>query len=258
MPILGICYGQQTLCHQLGGKVEGGHHREFGRAYVEILKASPLFEGFWESAGTYPVWMSHGDRVTVLPEGFEVIATSANAPFAIAADEKRRYYTTMFHPEVVHTPDGAKLLANFVHNIAGLEGRLDDGRLSRRRPSRRSASRSARARVICGLSGGVDSSVAAVLIHEAIGDQLTCIFVDHGLMRKNEADAGRLHVPRPLQHPAGPCRRRRPVHRRAGGRDRPRDQAQDHRPAVHRSVRGRGARSSAAPSSWRRARSIPT
>ncbi len=122
VPILGICYGQQTLCTQLGGKVEGGHAREFGRADVEIKKASKLFEGLWEIGKSYPVWMSHGDRVTKLPDGFEVIATSENAPFAIAANEGRKYYTTMFHPEVVHTPDGGKLLANFVHKIVGLEG----------------------------------------------------------------------------------------------------------------------------------------
>ena len=122
LPILAICYGQQTLCHQLGGRVEGGHHREFGRADVTILKDSPLFEGIWQVGGRYPVWMSHGDRVTVLPEGFEVIATSPNAPFAIAADERRHYYTTMFHPEVVHPPDGARLLSNSVHHVAGRKG----------------------------------------------------------------------------------------------------------------------------------------
>jgi GMP synthase (glutamine-hydrolysing) len=186
VPILGICYGQQTLCQQLGGRVESGHHREFGRADITILKDSPLFAGFWKAGGSYPVWMSHGDRVTVLPEGFEVIATSPNAPFAIAADEKRRYYTTMFHPEVVHTPDGAKLLANFVHNIAGLKG---DWSMAAYRGKAVEAIRAqvGQGRVICGLSGGVDSSVAAILIHEAIGDQLNCILVDHGLMRKNEA-----------------------------------------------------------------------
>ena len=121
VPILAICYGQQTMCLQLGGAVEGGHAAEFGRADVEILKDSPLFEGLWQVGGRYPVWMSHGDRVTRLPEGFEVVATSENAPFAIAVDEARRYYTTMFHPEVVHTPDGAKLLSNFVHRIVGLQ-----------------------------------------------------------------------------------------------------------------------------------------
>lgn len=185
LPILAICYGQQTLCTQLGGKVEGGHAAEFGRADVEILKPSPLFEGFWSVGAQYPVWMSHGDRVTIAPEGFEVIGTSPNAPFAICVDEQRRYYTTMFHPEVVHTPDGAKLLSNFVHKICSLAGdwtmaSFRDVKIAEIRQQVGSR------RVICGLSGGVDSAVAAVLIHEAIGDQLTCVFVDHGLLRQNE------------------------------------------------------------------------
>ncbi|MEQ8308468.1 MAG: glutamine-hydrolyzing GMP synthase [Hoeflea sp.] len=186
VPILAICYGQQTLCQQLGGNVEGGHHREFGRADVEILKESPLFEGFWEVGKKYPVWMSHGDRVTRLPEGFEVIGTSPNAPFAISVDEKRRYYTTMFHPEVVHTPDGAKLLSNFVHKIVGLKS---DWSMAAYRAEmvQKIREQVGDGKVICALSGGVDSSVAALLIHEAIGDQLTCILVDHGLMRMNEA-----------------------------------------------------------------------
>ena len=186
LPILAICYGQQTLATQLGGKVEGGHAREFGRADVEILKESPLFEGFWEVGKKYPVWMSHGDRVTVAPEGFEIIGTSENAPFAICVNEAKRYYTTMFHPEVVHTPDGAKLLSNFVHKIAGIKG---DWSMSAYRAKAVDAIRKqvGDKRVICALSGGVDSSVAALLIHEAVGDQLTCILVDHGLMRKNEA-----------------------------------------------------------------------
>lgn len=186
VPILAICYGQQTLCQQLGGHVESGHHREFGRADVEILKSSPLFEGVWEVGKRYPVWMSHGDRVTQLPDGFEVIGTSPNAPFAIAVNEARRYYTTMFHPEVVHTPDGAKLLSNFVHGIAGLK---PDWSMAayRKEMVQKIRDQVGSGRVICALSGGVDSSVAALLIHEAIGDQLTCILVDHGLMRMNEA-----------------------------------------------------------------------
>jgi GMP synthase (glutamine-hydrolysing) len=186
VPILAICYGQQTMQVQLGGVVEGGHAREFGRADVEIRKASPLFEGVWSVGGKYPVWMSHGDRVTKLADGFEVIATSENAPFAIAVDETRRLYTTMFHPEVVHTPDGGKLLKNFTHRIAGLKGdwsmkAFKDEAIARIRAQVGDGT------VICGLSGGVDSSVAAVLIHEAIGERLHCVFVDHGLMRKDEA-----------------------------------------------------------------------
>lgn len=187
VPILAICYGQQTLCLQQGGEVEGGHAAEFGRADVEILAESPLFSGFWEVGKRYPVWMSHGDRVTKLPEGFAVVGTSENAPFAIAVNETKHYYTTMFHPEVVHTPDGAKLLANFVHRIVGLKS---DWTMAAYRAEMIAKIRAqvGKERVLCGLSGGVDSSVAAVLIHEAIGDQLTCVFVDHGLMRQNEAD----------------------------------------------------------------------
>jgi GMP synthase (glutamine-hydrolysing) len=187
LPILAICYGQQTLCLQLGGRVEGGHAAEFGRADVEVKRSSPLFEGVWEPGRSYPVWMSHGDRVTVLPKGFEVLGTSENAPFAVAADEKRRIYTTMFHPEVAHTPDGARLISNFVHRIAGLPG---DWTMAHFRSEEiaRIRKQVGKGRVICGLSGGVDSAVAAVLIHEAIGDQLTCILVDHGLMRLNEGE----------------------------------------------------------------------
>ena len=186
VPVLAICYGQQTLAVQLGGVVEGGHAAEFGRADVEIIASSPLFEGVWNVGGKYPVWMSHGDRVTKLPDGFKVIGTSENAPFAIAVDEKRRFYTTMFHPEVVHTPDGAKLLRNFVMGIAGLKGDWTMAALRAEQVAKIRAQVGI-GKVICGLSGGVDSSVAAVLIHEAIGEQLTCVFVDTGLMRANEA-----------------------------------------------------------------------
>jgi GMP synthase (glutamine-hydrolysing) len=187
VPVLGICYGQMTMAAQLGGEVESGHHREFGRADVSVHASSPLLEGVWTQASQHQVWMSHGDRITRLPEGFKTIAVSANAPHALIADEKRRYYGLMFHPEVVHTPDGAKLLANFVHKVAGMKS---DWTMAAFRAEAREAIRAkvGKGRVICGLSGGVDSAVAAVLIHEAIGDQLTCVFVDHGLMRQGEGE----------------------------------------------------------------------
>ena len=203
VPILAICYGQQTLCEQLGGKVESGHAAEFGRADVEILEPCGLFDGVWRPGGRYPVWMSHGDRVTRLPEGFRVYAMSENAPYAVAADEGRRYYTTMFHPEVVHTPDGARLIANFLHKVAGLKG---DWTMAAFRDEaiQRVRRQVGRRKVICGLSGGVDSSVCAVLLHEALGDRLTCIFVDTGMMRADEpAEVVRLfrdHYNIPLVH----------------------------------------------------------
>lgn len=186
LPVLGICYGEQTMCAQLGGKVEGSDHREFGRAFLEIEDDCPLFEGIWAKGTRHQVWMSHGDRVTAIPPGFRVVGTSTGAPFAAIANEERKYYGVQFHPEVVHTPDGAKLLSNFVHNIAGLQG---DWSMAAYREQAVDAIRKqvGDGKVICALSGGVDSSVAALLTHEAVGDQLTCILVDHGLMRKNEA-----------------------------------------------------------------------
>ncbi|MFN7238312.1 MAG: glutamine-hydrolyzing GMP synthase [Brevundimonas sp.] len=186
VPILGICYGEQAICAQLGGKVESGHHREFGRAEIVITRDSPLFAGIGAVDHREPVWMSHGDRVTVIPEGFEVIATSEGAPFAAIADETRRIYGVQFHPEVMHTPRGATILKNFTHGVAGLTG---DWTMAAYRDEQVAKIRAqvGDAKVICGLSGGVDSSVAAVLIHEAIGDQLTCVFVDTGLLRKDEA-----------------------------------------------------------------------
>jgi GMP synthase (glutamine-hydrolysing) len=187
IPVLGICYGQQTMCAQLGGEVATSDHREFGRAFVSVEKSSPLFEGCWDKGANHQVWMSHGDRVVSLPEGFEVIGTSEGAPFAAVADEKRHFYAVQFHPEVVHTPDGAKLIENFTHKIAGCSG---DWSMAEYRQQAVDSIRQqvGDKKVICGLSGGVDSSVAAVLIHEAIGDQLTCIYVDHGLMRMGETE----------------------------------------------------------------------
>jgi GMP synthase (glutamine-hydrolysing) len=187
VPVLGICYGEQAMAAQLGGSVEGGHHREFGRAEVLVTEDSPLFEGVWRKGERYPVWMSHGDRVTRLPAGFRVIGTSANAPIAIIADERRKFYASQFHLEVMHTPHGALLLRNFVRKIAGCKGDWTM-RAFKEEAIAKIRAQVGKGRVICGLSGGVDSAVAAVLIHEAIGERLTCVFVDHGLLRLAEAE----------------------------------------------------------------------
>ena len=187
VPVLGICYGEQAMAAQLGGVVEGGHHREFGRAEVLVTEETPLFEGVWRKGERYPVWMSHGDRVTRLPEGFRVVGTSANAPIAMIADERRKFYATQFHLEVVHTPHGAALIRNFVRKIAGCKGDWTM-RAFKEEAIEKIRAQVGKGRVICGLSGGVDSAVAAVLIHEAIGEQLTCVFVDHGLLRLAEAE----------------------------------------------------------------------
>ena len=186
-PVLGICYGQMVMVHQLGGKAEGGHHREFGRAFVEMAEASDLMAGVAAPGETAEVWMSHGDRVTELPPGFHVQGASGNAPCAVLADTERRFYGLMFHPEVHHTPEGAQILRNFTHRIAGMSG---DWTMAAYKDQAIEAIREqvGAEKVICGLSGGVDSSVAAVLIHEAIGDQLTCVFVDTGMMRAGEAE----------------------------------------------------------------------
>jgi GMP synthase (glutamine-hydrolysing) len=187
LPILGICYGQQLLVQQLGGTVQGSEHREFGRAYVDVVADCALFHGVWQRGAHEQVWMSHGDRVTALPPGFAVVARSEGAPFAVVADEARRIYGTQFHVEVVHTPHGAQLLQNFAHDVCGCAGDWTMAAF-RRTAIERIRAQVGSGRVVCGLSGGVDSSVAAVLIHEAIGDQLTCIFVDHGLLRAGEAE----------------------------------------------------------------------
>jgi GMP synthase (glutamine-hydrolysing) len=187
VPVLGICYGQQTMVAQLGGTVEGSEHREFGRAYVDVTGDCALFHGIWHKGAHEQVWMSHGDRVTRLPAGFAVVAASEGAPYAAIADEARRFYGVQFHPEVVHTPHGAQLLRNFTHDVCGCAGAWTMAGF-RQTEIARIRAQVGQGRVICGLSGGVDSSVAAVLIHEAIGDQLTCIFVDHGLLRAGEAE----------------------------------------------------------------------
>ncbi len=187
LPVLGICYGQQTMVAQLGGSVGAGHHREFGRAYVEIIGECALFDGPWKTGERQQVWMSHGDRVTALPAGFKVVGVSEGAPFAAIADETRRFYAVQFHPEVVHTPNGAALYRRFVRDICGCSG---DWTMVAFKAQAIKAVREqvGKGRVICGLSGGVDSSVVAALLHEAIGEQLTCVLVDHGLMRLGETE----------------------------------------------------------------------
>jgi len=186
VPVLGICYGEQTMTAELGGAVSAGKP-EYGRAEIEIVRESPLFDGLGEIGHRETVWMSHGDCVTAMPPGFEAIATSEGAPYAVIADEGRRLYGVQFHPEVVHTPRGALIIRNFVRKIANLTGDWTMAQF-RQESIARIRAQVGDGKVICGLSGGVDSSVAAVLIHEAIGDQLTCVFVDTGLLRSNEAE----------------------------------------------------------------------
>ncbi|WP_411890363.1 glutamine-hydrolyzing GMP synthase [Yoonia sp. SDW83-1] len=186
IPVLGICYGQQTMMQQLGGKVVRGHGTaEFGRAYVKPEGKLSLLDG-WFQTDKEQVWMSHGDHVSEIAPGFEVYGTSPNAPFAITADIARNFYAVQFHPEVHHTPNGAKLYENFVR-LAGFTGDWTMGAY-REEAIRLIKEQVGDKQVICALSGGVDSSVAAALIHEAVGDQLTCVFVDHGLLRQNEAE----------------------------------------------------------------------
>ena len=204
VPVLGICYGMQTMAQQLGGKVEGGHKREFGYAEVRARGHTALLKGIEdfhtpEGHGMLKVWMSHGDKVTELPSGFKLMASTDSCPIAGMADEARHFYGVQFHPEVTHTVQGRALLERFVLDICGtrpdwvMQGHIEEA-------VQKIREQVGDEEVILGLSGGVDSSVAAALIHRAIGDQLTCVFVDHGLLRLNEGDmvmdmfAGKLHA----------------------------------------------------------------
>ncbi len=192
IPILGICYGMQLLTHTLGGNVAGSTHREYGPAEVTVdVDENPLFANLFgqptegSAHNTLKVWMSHGDKVEQLAEGFEPLAHSGGSPFAASADLSRNYYCVQFHPEVVHTPMGSQLLSNFVHEICGCAADWTPANYIEEQVASIQQQVGA-GRVVLGLSGGVDSSVAAALIHRAIGDQLTCVFVDHGLLRMGE------------------------------------------------------------------------
>jgi GMP synthase (glutamine-hydrolysing) len=208
VPVLGICYGEQTICAQLGGKVEMGHHREFGRAFIDVVDGCLLFEGLLEPGDREQVWMSHGDKVVELAPGFRVVATSEASPFAVIADDERRIYGVQFHPEVVHTPHGGALLRNFTHRVAGCRGDWSMAAF-RQAAITRIREQVGMGRVICGLSGGVDSAVTALLLHEAIGEQLTCVLVDTGLLRAGEAEQivelfrGHFNVPLVVSDAAG-------------------------------------------------------
>jgi len=192
VPILGICYGMQSMAEQLGGKVETSDHREFGYAQVRLVGKSPLLDDLADHTGKdgeplLDVWMSHGDRVTQLPQGFSAIAATSSAPLAAIADESRRFFGLQFHPEVTHTRQGQDILRRFVHEICGCGSLWTSGNIIQ------SIVEAVREQVgndevVLGLSGGVDSSVVAALLHEAIGDRLTCLFVDNGLLRLHEGD----------------------------------------------------------------------
>src|SRR4029077_18056690 len=182
-----ICYGMQTMCAQLGGRVTLSDHQEFGRAFIDIAGECRLFDGLWPKGAREQVWMSHGDKIEALPPGFRSVGSSEGAPYAAVADDERRFYGVVVHPEVAHTPQGGKLLRNFTHHVAGCRGDWTMAAF-RAQAVERIRDRVGRGRVVCGLSGGVDSAVAAALLHEAIGDQVTCIFVDTGLLRLGEAE----------------------------------------------------------------------
>jgi len=187
VPVLGICYGQQTMVQQLGGNVTTSDHQEFGHAEITLNETCALFDGVGNIGDEKVVWMSHGDHVDALPAGFKAVASSESAPFAAISDEERKLYGVQFHPEVMHTTIGTELLHNFVLKICGLSG---DWSMASFKDTKIAEIREqvGDKRVICGLSGGVDSSVVAVMLHEAIGDHLTCVYVDHGLMREGESD----------------------------------------------------------------------
>ncbi len=185
LPVLGICYGMQTMSEQLGGSVEDSEHKEYGHAQIKLSGDCALFQGI--EADSIDVWMSHGDRVNAIPEGFDVVGSSQNAPLAAFADTARQFYGIQFHPEVTHTQNGQQIIASFIHTICGCADDWQPANIIQQ-SIEQIRQQVGDDEVILGLSGGVDSSVVAALLHEAIGDKLTCIFVDNGLLRLNEGD----------------------------------------------------------------------
>ena len=238
VPILGICYGMQALAAKFGGVVAPSQEREFGYAEVQLSGSDPLLAGLGKEL---KVWMSHGDRVERLPQGFTAIASSTNAPLAAMADVKRRIYGLQFHPEVTHTEHGFEIIGRFVRDICGCAPTWTAQNIIAEHIDKIRAT-VGKDRVLLGLSGGVDSSVVAALLHAAIGEQLTCVFVDTGLLRLHEGD----QVMRVFDEHLGVNVIRvdagRRVHARARRRRGSGRQAQDHRPRVRRGVRGRGGK----------------
>ena len=236
IPTLGICYGMQLMARELGGTVERNDHSEFGKTDLTVEEGAL----FHDLPSEQVVWMSHGDSVTAAPPGATVVASSPSTPIAAFEDPERGLYGVQFHPEVVHSPHGQQVLKNFLYEVAGAPPAWTPAAVIEEQVERIRA-QVGKERVICGLSGGVDSAVAALLVHKAVGDQLTCVFVDHGLLRENEAAQVDRDVRQPLPCPADPRRRTRPVPHPPHGSDRPGGEAQDHRRGVHPRVRGGGA-----------------
>ena len=253
LPILGICYGMQLLAHDLGGVVEPASRREYGAAQLDIDEPAGIFEGIPSETA---VWMSHGDIITGLPEGFRPIAHSLNSPYAAFAGPLGRF-GIQFHPEVVHTPAGKQLLANFLTRVCECALTWEPAAFVQRTVAD-IRSRVGTGRILCALSGGVDSAVAATLVHRAVGDQLICVFVDNGLLRRDEGRRVVEVMSAPAPHQPGPRRRHRPFPRRARRGHRSGGEAAPDRAHLHRGLRDRGPAARGTSTSSPRAPSIRT
>ena len=236
VPTLGICYGMQLMARELGGTVEANDVSEYGKADVELDGSAALFH---DLASEQVVWMSHRDSVTAAPAGARVTASSETTPIAAFEDPGRGLYGVQFHPEVVHTPQGQQMLESFLYDVAGTPPAWTPAAVIEEQVERIRAQVGSE-RVICGLSGGVDSAVAALLVHKAVGDQLTCVFVDHGLLRENEAEQVVETFGHHFHVPARPRRRARPLPDAARGCQRAGGETRDRRRGVHPRLRGGG------------------